>query len=144
MYSTTLAATCMAVTVTHILHRGRSPATQILHLRLPPAYIYQYRYHQLHHRCTMASLPPTPSTLAPAQRSEWRFCPVTAPTEWVEDYRPGKFHPIHFGDRVKNGRYRILRKLGYGAYSTVWLARDEQYDLAFIADPNSSSIPCYR
>jgi non-specific serine/threonine protein kinase len=85
----------------------------------------------------MASPPSTPSRLVPAQRSEWRFCPITAPTEWVEDYRPGKFHPVDLGDRFKNGRYRILRKLGYGAYSTVWLARDEQYDLAFISDPIS-------
>ncbi|APA12741.1 hypothetical protein sscle_10g075110 [Sclerotinia sclerotiorum 1980 UF-70] len=73
----------------------------------------------------MASPPLTPSNLAPA-RSEWRFFPVTAPTEWIEDYRPGKFHPVHFGDQFKDRRYRILRKLGYGAYSTVWLARDEQ------------------
>ncbi|RDL34661.1 Uncharacterized protein BP5553_07789 [Venustampulla echinocandica] len=92
----------------------------------------------------MASPPPTPSRLAPAQSSEWRFCPITAPTEWVEDYRPGKFHPVHLGDQLKDGRYEILRKLGYGAYSTVWLARDEQYDFAFIADPDSSPTPCYR
>lgn len=48
------------------------------------------------------------------------------PTEWVEDYRPGKFHPIDLGDLLHDGRYKILRKLGYGAFSTVWLARDEQ------------------
>ncbi|KAG9233966.1 hypothetical protein BJ875DRAFT_377469, partial [Amylocarpus encephaloides] len=57
----------------------------------------------------------------------------------VEDYRPSKFHPIHLGDRFKDGRYRVLRNLGYGAYSTVWLARDEQYGLTFVPEP--SSIP---
>ncbi|PQE27934.1 serine kinase protein [Rutstroemia sp. NJR-2017a BBW] len=59
----------------------------------------------------MASPPPTPSKLVPT-KSEWRFCPVAAPTEWIEDYHPGKFLPVHFGDQFKDGRYRIIRKLG--------------------------------
>ncbi|KAI9147615.1 serine threonine protein kinase, CMGC group [Paramyrothecium foliicola] len=31
---------------------------------------------------------------------------------------------IHESDDVFNERYRVIRKLGYGAYSTVWLAKD--------------------
>ena len=38
-------------------------------------------------------------------------------------YHPGGYHPVHLGD-VFNDRYVIVRKLGYGQYSTVWLARD--------------------
>jgi serine/threonine-protein kinase SRPK3 len=38
-------------------------------------------------------------------------------------YRPGGFHPVHIGD-VFGNRYKVLRKLGYGLYSTVWLVRD--------------------
>ncbi|KAA8642452.1 uncharacterized protein ATNIH1004_011396 [Aspergillus tanneri] len=42
-------------------------------------------------------------------------------------YKPGGFHPVSFGDSFKNGQYAILRKLGYGQYSTVWLARDSKH-----------------
>lgn len=58
-------------------------------------------------------------------RDEWRFENLSAPTEWIEDYRPGGYHPIHLGD-VFQDRYKVLRKLGYGSYSTVWLVRDSQ------------------
>ncbi|OJD16067.1 CMGC/SRPK protein kinase [Emergomyces pasteurianus Ep9510] len=39
-------------------------------------------------------------------------------------YGVGGFHRVALGDTFDAGRYRILRKLGYGQYSTVWLARD--------------------
>ena len=42
------------------------------------------------------------------------------------EYRVGGFHPIELGD-VLNTRYRVVRKLGYGRYSTVWLVEDNQY-----------------
>lgn len=45
--------------------------------------------------------------------------------ENVERYRPGGFHPVHLGDTLSDGRYRIIHKLGYGGFSTVWLAREE-------------------
>ncbi|KAF2860321.1 kinase-like protein [Piedraia hortae CBS 480.64] len=41
-------------------------------------------------------------------------------------YVSGGFHPEHFGDMLHDRRYRILHKLGYGSFSTVWAARDEQ------------------
>lgn len=44
--------------------------------------------------------------------------------EEVEDYCKGGYHPVKLGDIYKNGRYRILRKLGWGHFSTVWLSRD--------------------
>lgn len=48
--------------------------------------------------------------------------------EDVEKYRKGGFHPIHLGDALKGGRYCVLHKLGYGGFSTVWLARDKFQD----------------
>jgi serine/threonine-protein kinase SRPK3 len=43
--------------------------------------------------------------------------------EDIENYVPGGFHPVHIGD-IYQSRYKVLHKLGYGGYSTVWLARD--------------------
>ena len=49
--------------------------------------------------------------------------------EHVEDvecpdyYCFGGFHPVHIGDTL-GARYRIVHKLGYGSFSTTWLARD--------------------
>lgn len=40
-------------------------------------------------------------------------------------YRPGGFHPVYIGD-VYHDRYKVLNKIGYGGYSTVWLVRDIQ------------------
>ena len=48
--------------------------------------------------------------------------------EDVEKYRSGGFHPIHLGDALKGGRYHVLHKLGFGGFSTVWLARDIDHD----------------
>ena len=48
--------------------------------------------------------------------------------EDVENYRKGGFHPIHLGDALKGGRYCVLHKLGFGGFSTVWLARDKLQD----------------
>nr|XP_036580255.1 serine/threonine-protein kinase SRPK3 [Colletotrichum truncatum]KAF6788087.1 serine/threonine-protein kinase SRPK3 [Colletotrichum truncatum] len=67
--------------------------------------------------------PPTPPTRNPAH-DEKRFKPITTPCEWVEDYHPGGYHPVHLGDIFNNGQYKAIRKLGEGSYSTVWLARD--------------------
>jgi serine/threonine-protein kinase SRPK3 len=43
--------------------------------------------------------------------------------EPIAYYRKGGFHPIHIDDVLQN-RYRIVNKMGYGAYSTVWLVHD--------------------
>ncbi|KAH7906169.1 kinase-like domain-containing protein [Hygrophoropsis aurantiaca] len=43
--------------------------------------------------------------------------------ENVNYYRKGGYHPVHIGDIIHN-RYRVVNKLGYGGYSTVWLVKD--------------------
>ncbi|KAL1923560.1 uncharacterized protein VTP21DRAFT_8540 [Calcarisporiella thermophila] len=41
-----------------------------------------------------------------------------------EDYRIGGYHPVKIGDEFKDGRYTVVRKLGWGHFSTVWLSND--------------------
>ncbi|KAG6831510.1 hypothetical protein H0H92_009778 [Tricholoma furcatifolium] len=72
---------------------------------------------------------------------------------WIEDvedlerYQLGGYHPVHLDDEIK-GRYRIVHKLGYGGYSTVWLARDQQEQrfvaIKFIIASASSASPEIR
>lgn len=45
-------------------------------------------------------------------------------------YRRGGYHPIRLGGLLKDGRYKILHKLGWGGYSTVWAARDQRFRLS--------------
>ncbi|KAM3524579.1 hypothetical protein NHJ13051_004448 [Beauveria bassiana] len=73
-----------------------------------------------------ASPPPTPPS-GPVLDQEWRFKTITSPCEWIEDYRPGGYHPVLLGDLFDDGQYQVIRKLGEGSFSTVWLARDERY-----------------
>ncbi|KAL5334094.1 kinase domain-containing protein [Aspergillus crustosus] len=49
-----------------------------------------------------------------------------ADVENLEEYVPGGFHPTFIGNTFSSGRYTVVHKLGYGGYSTIWLARDEQ------------------
>lgn len=46
--------------------------------------------------------------------------------ENLNRYCAGGYHPVRLGDTFKAGQYRVLRKLGYGLYSTVWLAYNEE------------------
>lgn len=43
-----------------------------------------------------------------------------------EDYVKGGYHPVRLGDSFSNARYTVTKKLGWGHFSTVWLARDLQ------------------
>lgn len=43
--------------------------------------------------------------------------------ERLEKHVPGGYHPAMIGDLL-DGRYRIVDKLGFGGYSTIWLCQD--------------------
>lgn len=43
--------------------------------------------------------------------------------EDVSQYRRGGYMPIHLGE-ILHCRYRVVRKIGWGHFSTVWLCRD--------------------
>lgn len=71
-------------------------------------------------RGASASSPKSPklSTLVAGQSTP------TIREESLERYRPGGYHPVRIGDTFNSGRYKVVSKLGYGLYATVWLARD--------------------
>jgi hypothetical protein len=41
--------------------------------------------------------------------------------ESLDDYRPDGYHPCHINE-ILDAKYMLLRKLGWGHFSTVWLA----------------------
>ncbi|TFK45898.1 kinase-like protein [Heliocybe sulcata] len=51
---------------------------------------------------------------------------MTEDEEDWEDYCKGGYHPVHIGDTFSDGRYVVVRKLGWGHFSTVWLAKDNK------------------
>lgn len=51
--------------------------------------------------------------------------------ENLEKYKPEGYHPVMIGD-VLHDRYRIVDKLGFGGYSTIWLAQD-RYQEEYVA-----------
>ena len=58
--------------------------------------------------------------------SEEDAAEATADEEDSEDYCKGGYHPVQVGESFKNGKYIVVRKLGWGHFSTVWLSRDTE------------------
>ncbi len=73
----------------------------------------------------MSSPAPTSPSKDPWDDEDFRFKTNGTACEWGEAYHPGGYHPVHLGDVVHH-RYRLIRKLGWGQFSTVWLAVDTQ------------------
>lgn len=42
--------------------------------------------------------------------------------EYLEDYMPSGYHPTLVEGTFCSSRYTIVHKLGFGGYSTIWLA----------------------
>lgn len=53
----------------------------------------------------------------------------TSEDEGIDDYRRGGYHAVRIGDTFKGGRYVVQSKLGWGHFSTVWLAWDTLINL---------------
>lgn len=64
----------------------------------------------------------TPKTAREGRREQPRYAFIEE-AESPGRYLPGGYHPIYIGD-VLNHRYHIVHKLGFGSFSTTWLARD--------------------
>ena len=78
---------------------------------------------------TEAELQNSPTETSPVENKlhitsmEWDFHEPHIQSEGLENYVRGGYHPVHLGD-VFEARYKVVHKLGYGGFSTVWLARD--------------------
>lgn len=46
--------------------------------------------------------------------------------ERFEEFKAGQYYPVNIGD-IFGSKYQAVGKLGFGATSTVWLARDLEY-----------------
>ncbi|EFY91595.1 protein kinase, putative [Metarhizium acridum CQMa 102] len=46
--------------------------------------------------------------------------------ENLDEYQEGGYHPVHINDYLGTKRYRVIHKLGHGAFGIVWLCRDHQ------------------
>lgn len=58
--------------------------------------------------------------------SEFRQSNLLYTQESLSKYQPGGYHPVSLGDTFKDERYEIHHKLGWGGFSTVWLANDKE------------------
>jgi len=76
-----------------------------------------------------APLPPAPPprAAAPAASSQMMAEDEEDENEPEEDYVVGGYHPVSVGD-VYDERYKVLHKLGWGVYSTVWCCWDAQHE----------------
>ncbi|QUC21277.1 uncharacterized protein UV8b_05520 [Ustilaginoidea virens] len=66
-----------------------------------------------------STIPGSPSSSSVEDAAE-----NTADEEDSEDYCKGGYHPVQVGEKFKDGKYTVVRKLGWGHFSTVWLSRD--------------------
>ncbi|RDH27928.1 kinase-like domain-containing protein [Aspergillus welwitschiae] len=66
--------------------------------------------------------------LWPVRNYSQSSLPLLDPTEKLEEetlpwYSPERSYPVRIGE-VFQSRYKVVGKLGYGGYSTIWLCRD--------------------
>lgn len=104
--------------------------------RLQSMYTFEYKYHacsitrRMISRSVIASWGiPRLSIISNATYSTLRRMddfPYTSTidAEPLHRYQKGGYHPMTLGSFLDNKRYKILHKLGWGGYSTVWAARD--------------------
>lgn len=59
--------------------------------------------------------------------------------ELGEPYRLGDYHSVQLSDSSSNGRFSMIRKIGYDSFSTVWPAVDSLLVNLFLASHKPST-----
>uniref|UniRef100_A0A8C4R8H5 non-specific serine/threonine protein kinase n=1 Tax=Eptatretus burgeri TaxID=7764 RepID=A0A8C4R8H5_EPTBU len=85
--------------------------------------------------------PPTAESPEPESEPEELVGSDDEEQEDPGDYCKGGYHPVRIGD-LFNNRYHVVRKLGWGHFSTVWLCWDMQ-GKRFVALKVVKSAPHY-
>ncbi|KAI7789455.1 putative SRSF protein kinase 2-like [Triplophysa rosa] len=75
--------------------------------------------------CDRSRRPDTQKPVVPPEPEEEILGSDDEEQEDPADYCKGGYHPVKIGD-LFNGRYHVIRKLGWGHFSTVWLCWDIQ------------------
>ena len=75
------------------------------------------------------------STLPPSLEPDDFHFDSMGTTEDMVRYCPGGYHTVTIGNifHGKNVGYRIMHKLGFGSYATVWLAQKTDASAEFVA-----------
>ncbi|KAL6709389.1 hypothetical protein ACN47E_001796 [Coniothyrium glycines] len=111
---------------TGLWHRSRVTRQGPYALRLLPSTALHptltYRADRAHG--TNAPLPGTPDNNLPPPPSRVEYN-IIEEVEPLVRYTAGGYYPMRIGDRLSSSRYHVIHKLGYGSFSTIWLARDE-------------------
>jgi len=68
-------------------------------------------------------------------------CETSIEQEDSAQYKKGGYHPVQVGDLFES-RYLVVKKIGWGQFSTVWLCRD-QIDSNYVALKISKSALYY-
>ncbi|KAL4993919.1 hypothetical protein BDV10DRAFT_199157 [Aspergillus recurvatus] len=79
-------------------------------------------------RSRSQSLSESLSSIGPESSPSIKLQLVERIIEPLDYYSNRRFHPVHLMDTFQGNRYKVVRKLGYGSFSTVWLARDTRLD----------------
>ncbi|KND91605.1 Protein kinase dsk1 [Tolypocladium ophioglossoides CBS 100239] len=112
--------------------------------RPPPSHRHQHQHRPSSYSrpsaCPLAAIAAVANLCPPMPRRSHHLSSVMAPSpslssvddpaentadeEDSEDYCKGGYHPVQIGEKFKDNTYTVVRKLGWGHFSTVWLSRD--------------------
>lgn len=79
------------------------------------------------HRMASSLQPPSQPLQFPSSGFKVIASSISVEEESIPNYKAQRYYPVRIGE-VFNKRYQVIRKLGYGSSSTVWLCRDLRYE----------------